>query len=513
MTIQENIEKLIEFAKDRKILILEDEDYIRNLLLDLFNLDEPYLGEIKGGKPASIREALNPLLDYGFEIGLIAENTITYRDLLEAKIMGIILPRPSQVIGQFEETREKEGIEKATDNFYALSQNSNYIHTDRIAKNLYWRSQTDYGELEITINLSKPEKDIKEIEAAKNMPQSSYPKCLLCPENVGFRGHLNHPARQNHRIIPIDMLGEKWYLQYSPYVYYNEHCIVLYEKHSPMSMTRETFVRLLAFVEQFPHYFLGANAGLPIVGGSIMSHEHYQGGHHTFPMEVAPIEYSFSHKDYPGVKIAIVKWPLSVIRIASDNKEDIVDVAAKILEAWEGYTDEDANIIPYTREEDGTITPHSTVTPIARKNKDGQYELDLALRNNRRSEESPDGIFHPRQELHHIKKENIGLIEVMGLAVLPGRLNDELDLIVDELRRDKLDIAEDSELKKHEGWIKEMRSRYGNKMSKEQAEKILRLEVANKFTKVLEDAGVYKNTQEGRTAFIKFIEKMGFIQE
>ncbi len=504
------IERLMKFAKEKNITISEDEHYIRNILLDLFNLDQPHTGELPGEKITNIQQALDPLLDYGFEIGLIPENTTTYRDLLEAKIMGIVVPRPSEVIRQFNETAKAEGIEKATDNFYKLSQDSNYIQMNRIAKNLYWTEATKYGDLEITINLSKPEKDAKEIERLRDMPQSNYPKCLLCAENVGFRGSLNHPARQNHRIIPINMADEKWYLQYSPYVYYNEHCIVLSADHSPMSMTSETFVRLLAFVEQYPHYFLGANAGLPVVGGSIMSHEHYQGGRHKFPMEVAPLEYRFEHKDYAGVKVGIVKWPLAVIRLSAANKEDVVKAASYILDVWQKYTDESVGIIPFTKEENGDMTPHSTITPIARKNKDGEFELDLALRNNRRSEERPDGIFHPRPELHHIKKENIGLIEVMGLAILPGRLDAELDQIVEEMTKDKIEIPEGSDLKKHEEWIKSMRARYGTKMSAEQAAKTVRIEVGGKFTNVLEDAGVYKTDDVGRAAFIKFVEHMGF---
>lgn len=508
MSVEMGIEKLIGYAKQKNILVLEDENFVRNSLLDLFNLDQPLGQDLVVEKVENIQEALDPLLDQGFKIGLIAENTTTYRDLLEAKIMGIVIPRPSEVIRVFKETVKNEGIEKATDNFYKLSQDSNYIQMNRIAKNLYWKSTTKYGDLEITINLSKPEKDAKEIERAKSMPQSSYPKCLLCAENVGFRGSLNHPARQNHRIIPIDMIGEKWYLQYSPYVYYNEHCIILSEDHTPMSMTRKTFERLLSFVELYPHYFLGANAGLPVVGGSIMSHEHYQGGRHEFPMEVAPIEYSFNHKEHSDVKVSIVKWPLSVIRISGENKEDIIEMASYIYDAWRQYTDESVGIIPFTGD-----TPHSTVTPIARKNKQGEFELDLALRNNRRSEDRPDGIFHPRPELHHIKKENIGLIEVMGLAILPGRLNTELAEVAQEIRKETIHIAADSELKKHEPWIRVMRARYGTKMSIEQAEANVANEVGGKFMEVLEDAGVYKNDEAGRAAFVAFMEHIGFNQQ
>ena len=503
-----NIEMLIQFAKEKGIFHEEDESFIRNSLLDLFDLDEPYTGDLPKVKVEAIQAILNPLLDEGYKAGLIPENTTTYRDLLEAKIMGIVLPRPSEVIKEFQKTASIKNIEQATDDFYKLSIDSNYIKMDRIAKNLYWRTLTGFGELEITINLSKPEKDPKEIEKLRDMPQSNYPKCLLCAENVGFRGNLNHPARQNHRIIPIHMANEKWYFQYSPYVYYNEHCIVLSANHTPMTMTWKTFERLLGFVEQIPHYFLGANAGLPVVGGSIMSHEHYQGGHHEFPMEIAPIQQKFSHRNYPGVNIGIVKWPLSVIRLSSENKEAVINLGADLLKTWEEYSNPTVEILAYT-EENGEKTPHNTVTPIARKNKQGNYELDLTLRNNRRSAEHPEGIFHPHRDLHHIKKENIGLIEVMGLAVLPGRLSTELSLIADEIRKDKMEIAPDSELRKHEPWMMKIRAAHGKNMSREQAEEIIRYEVGQVFAKVLADAGVYKHTDAGKVAFLEFMNHAG----
>lgn len=503
-----NIELLIRFAKQKGIIHEEDESLIRNSLLDLFDKAEPYSGELPQGEIETIQEILNPLLDEGYQVGLIPENTTTYRDLLEAKIMGLVVPRPSEVIRTFKETAHAKGIKQATDDFYKLSIDSNYIQMDRIAKNLYWRTLTNFGELEITINLSKPEKDPKEIEKLRDLPQSNYPKCLLCAENVGFRGNLNHPARQNHRIIPLEMANEKWYFQYSPYVYYNEHCIVLSANHTPMTMTGKTFERLLAFVEQFPHYFLGANAGLPIVGGSIMSHEHYQGGRHEFPMEIAPIEQHFTHKDYPGVHMGIVRWPLSVIRLSSINKDDVIKLATDILGIWREYSDPSVGILAYS-DENGEKTPHNTITPIARKNKQGEYELDLTLRNNRRSKEHPEGIFHPHRHLHHIKKENIGVIEVMGLAVLPGRLSTELSQIADEIGKEKLEIAPESELKKHEDWIKSMRAAHGTSMSREQAQKLIRYEVGQKFAKVLADAGVYKANDTGKAAFLKFMDHMG----
>lgn len=506
--IQLKIELLLEFARQHNMLAMEDEDYIRNTLLDLFDLKEPYSGDIHQEEIQNIQDILTPLLDYGYEIGLIPENTITYRDMLDGKIMGIVMPRPSAVVRLFKEIAQKEGVEKATSDFYNLSIHSNYIRMDRIGKNKYWRSPSKFGELEITINLSKPEKDPKEIERAKNAPQSSYPKCLLCRENVGFSGNLNHPARQNLRIIPLEMAGGKWYFQYSPYVYYNEHSIIFYEKHEPMSITSNTFMRLLAFIEQFPHYFIGSNADLPIVGGSILSHEHYQGGRHDFPMAVASIEKYFEHKEYPGVTIGIVNWPLSVIRISSDTSEQLISLATHILELWREYSDPDVDILAYS-EMGGEKTPHNTITPIARKNKKGEYELDLTLRNNRRSDEHPDGIFHPHQELHHIKKENIGLIEVMGLAILPGRLNEELDKIASILSSGNVGSAFPVELEKHKEWIRQIRNLHGTQMSKEQAEKVIQYEVGNKFTQVLSHAGVYKCNKKGRKAFESFLDHIG----
>lgn len=508
------VERLLRFALKHKMI--EDLDTIvcRNALLDLFKLEEPYFGEVPEEEFENPVEILEKLLDYSYEIGLIEDNTTTYRDLLDARIMGMLMPRQSEVAKDFLKTCEEKGIEIATDEFYALSQASNYIRMDRIAKNLYWQDDTDYGDLEITVNLSKPEKDPKEIAASKLKPQANYPKCLLCIENVGFAGHINHPARQNHRVIPVTMGGEQWYFQYSPYVYYNEHCILFNEKHIPMKISDRTFVKLFDFVEQFPHYFIGSNADLPIVGGSILSHDHFQGGRHVFPMEKAEVEASFNNAKYENIKAGIVKWPMSVIRLSSKNKEELMKLSVEILDKWRQYSDEAAEILAYS-EINGEMIPHNTITPIARINKALEFEIDLVLRNNRTSKEHPDGIFHPHKELHHIKKENIGLIEVMGLAVLPGRLNTELKEVEAILKgdMDRLMTAENNaedSIHKHVFWIRELIEKYGKSCTSEEAEAALKKEVGDKFLRVLMDSGVYKRNDNGRNAFERFMQSAGF---
>ena len=411
------IEKLLAFAESVKLIESEDVVYSRNKLLAVFGLDdcEEVTETFEIEKPYDI---LNRMCDWAAEKGII-ENTFDERDLFDTKVMGELTPRPSEVIKKFKEDYEVSP-ETATNNYYAFSQNTNYIRVDRIAKNLHWLADTEYGNIEITVNLSKPEKDPRDIAKAKLAPQSSYPKCLLCKENEGYQGRMNHPARQNHRIIPVTLTNEPWFLQYSPYVYYNEHCILFSGEHRPMKISRGSFERVLEFVDIFPHYFVGSNADLPIVGGSILSHDHFQGGHHDFPMAVAEAEETFTIKGFEDITVEKVKWPMSVIRLRGESKEKLVDLSDKILTAWRGYSDEKCEILAFTGD-----TPHNTITPIARK-KNGAYEIDLVLRNNRTSEEYPLGIFHPHQELHHIKKENIGLIEVMGLAVLPGRLKEEM---------------------------------------------------------------------------------------
>ncbi|WP_163192901.1 UDP-glucose--hexose-1-phosphate uridylyltransferase [Clostridium thermarum] len=513
MNCAKEIERLLNFAVRNNLIEKYDIVQTRNSLLELFKLTEPYTGKVEeeiGDSPADI---LENLLDYAAELGLLEVNTTTYRDLLDAKIMGLLMPRQSEVIRRFETTAREKGIKSATDDFYVLSKASNYIRMDRIEKNLYWQSPTDYGNIEITINLSKPEKDPRDIAAAKALPQSNYPKCLLCIENVGFAGNVNHPARQNHRVIPVTVAEEQWYLQYSPYVYYNEHCILFKGEHEPMQITDKTFRRLLDFIEQFPHYFIGSNADLPIVGGSILSHEHFQGGRHVFPMETAPEEVWFTHSKYKDVKVSIVKWPMSVIRAASKDKNRLVEFSVELLEAWKHYSDESADILAFT-EKEGMKIPHNTITPIVRRNKLGEYEIDLVLRNNRTSDEHPDGIFHPHVDLHHIKKENIGLIEVMGLAVLPARLETELkkieSILLGNVGIEK--IGEQSDLYKHKGWIEEMLAKYGMMTDGEKAKELLKQEVGEKFLKVLMDAGVYKRNSEGMVAFKRFMATVGFIE-
>ncbi|ERI94395.1 UTP--hexose-1-phosphate uridylyltransferase [Clostridiales bacterium oral taxon 876 str. F0540] len=508
------IERLLNFALKHDMLEKLDIITSRNALLDLFKLEEPYAGEVQEEELENAIDILDRLLDYSYEIGLIEANTITYRDLLDAKIMGLLMPRQSEVVKNFDKTMRESGIEKATDDFYALSQASNYIRMDRIQKNLYWLAETSYGALEITVNLSKPEKDPKEIAASKLKPQANYPKCLLCIENVGYAGHINHPARQNHRVIPVTLDSEQWYLQYSPYVYYNEHCILFNEKHVPMKIFDKTFVRLFDFVNKFPHYFIGSNADLPIVGGSILSHDHFQGGRHVFPMETAPVEINFTNDSFKEVRAGIVKWPMSVIRLSSKSREALISMSIEILNKWREYSDESVSILAYS-EVNGQKVPHNTITPIARKNSNGEFEIDLVLRNNRTNKEHPDGIFHPHKELHHIKKENIGLIEVMGLAVLPGRLNSELKEIEAVLQGDKerLKAAEENSgdsINKHTAWIRELIEKYGTNYNEQNAAEIVKEEVGHKFLQVLMDAGVYKRNEEGQEAFIRFMEKIGF---
>ena len=440
---------------------------------------------------------MKDLLDWAVENGRIEDGT-TSRDLFDTELMGRLTHQPSQVIRAFR-TRYEESPEAATDWYYQFSQDTDYILRYRIAKDVKWVAPTPYGDLDITINLSKPEKDPRAIAAAKTAPQGGYPKCQLCRENEGYAGRMNHPARQNHRIIPITIDGKDWFFQYSPYVYYNEHCIVFNGQHVPMKIDRSAFRKLLDFVKQFPHYFVGSNADLPIVGGSILSHDHFQGGRYTFAMEKAPVEKAVSFPGFEDVECGIVKWPMSVIRLRSADDDRLVDLAEKILTTWRGYTDEAAFIFAET---DGET--HNTITPIARM-RDGKFELDLVLRDNITTEEYPLGVYHPHQELHHIKKENIGLIEVMGLAVQPSRLKGELADLADAFVEGR-DIRADEALEKHNHWAEELKTRYT--FTKENAMDILQKEVGVVFATVLEHAGVYKCTDEGRTAFLRFINSM-----
>lgn len=510
------IEQLVLFAVRRRLIEPADTDYSRNLLLDQFRFTEPYTGDVDETELSGPQGPLDILIDYGFGIGLIPENSDTYRDLLDAKIMGLLMARPSEVNAEYYRLSEERGGAAATDRFYQLSIDSNYIRMDRISKNVYWLQPSPYGDLEMTINLSKPEKNPKEIAAARLLPPPVYPKCLLCRENIGYAGRLNHPARQNLRAIPITLNDEKWFFQYSPYVYYNEHCIVFHHDHVPMKLTKDTLKRLLGFVSEFPHYFIGSNADLPIVGGSILTHDHFQGGRHTFALQKAPIEETFNHPKYPGVSLGLVNWPMSVIRLQGDEPDILLECANDLYEAWKSYSDSAADILAFT-ELEGERQPHNTVTPIVRRSEGGGYELDLVLRNNRTSEEHPEGIFHPHREMHHIKKENIGLIEVMGLAILPGRLKQELDDIADILAGNSAELeavrsVADHPLAQHADWIAELTERFGTAMDHEDAVRTVRNEVGLKFAQILEHAGVYKRTSEGREAFRRFVKSFGAVE-
>ncbi len=494
MYIYKQIKRLINYGLDKGLINKEDELYVRNRLLEILKLDEYEDMETAAEKLANPQPILDEILDYAYGKGVLAENTITYRDLLDTKLMDCFIPHPGEVIRKFYSDYEKSAV-TATDNYYSMSIASNYIRTERTNKNAGWKAETTFGELDITINLSKPEKDPIAIAASKNIKATSYPKCLLCKENEGFAGTLNHPARHNHRIIPLTLSGEKWFFQYSPYVYYNEHSIIFKDSHEPMRISTKTFDRLLEFVERFPHYFIGSNADLPIVGGSILSHDHFQGGNYKFAMENASVLREISIKGYENVEACIVKWPLSVIRIRSGNRQQLSALGGKILEAWRKYSDESVDIIANTKGE-----PHNTITPIARYSKE-KFELDLVLRNNRTSEEHPLGIFHPHSEVHNIKKENIGLIEVMGLAVLPARLIDELELLKKCLKGTK-SIEQYEELEQHRHWFLQLREKYGN--TEMDLDKVLRMEVGKIFEKVLLDAGVFKLDSKGLEAFLRF---------
>lgn len=498
--IQEEIKKLAAYGITTGLVPKEDEIYTVNRLLELFELDE--IEESKEEVQDStdkLEEILGKLLDYAYEAGIMKENSIVYRDLFDTRIMSILLPRPSEVIHKFKALYQ-ENPEKATDYYYKFSCDSDYIRRYRIQKDKRWIAPTAYGDLDITINLSKPEKDPKAIAAAKNAKQSGYPKCLLCWENEGYAGRVNHPARQNHRIIPVTIQGDTWGFQYSPYVYYNEHCIVFNSKHIPMKIEHNTFCKLFDFVKQFPHYFVGSNADLPIVGGSILSHDHFQGGHYEFAMAKAGVERSFTVKGHEEVEAGVVTWPMSVIRLKSENIDKIIALADRILEKWRGYTDESAFIFAETEGE-----PHNTITPIARK-KDGKYELDLVLRNNITTQEHPLGVFHPHAKLHHIKKENIGLIEVMGLAVLPARLKDEMSQLKEAVLSGK-DLRSDAALEKHADWVEEFSAKY-DKLDASNIDQVIEKEIGLVFMQVLEDGGVFKRTPQGQEAFDRFIQSL-----
>lgn len=494
--LNHEINRLISFAIHHGLITEHDKVWASNMLTGILGVNtfEPEeISEAYGNSPDSI---LSKILDWSSEHGLI-EDTETERDLLDTKLMGILTPRPSEVISEFERLRKVSPVD-ATNYFYALGVSSNYIRSERTAKNICWKTHTQYGELDITINMSKPEKDPRDIAKARAIKSTGYPKCLLCRENEGFYGNHAHPARQNIRLIPVELNSKTWYFQYSPYSYYNEHCIVLDEEHVPMLISRETFENLFAFIEKFPHYFIGSNADLPIVGGSILSHDHYQGGRYIFAMDKAPYERMYEAHD-PEIKAGRITWPMSAIRLQSLNPEKLVKLADKILSAWREWTDESVGILAYSGNE-----PHNTITPIARR-KGELYELDLVLRNNRTSEKHPLGIFHPHSEVHHIKKENIGLIEVMGLAVLPARLKASLERINEEwlAGHDKLP----EELNAHEKWYEKLRIKYEGLTGAENVRSMIRDEVGHVFSQVLTDSGVFKRNDKGLEAFDRFSEE------
>ena len=493
MKIETYIDSLISYAMNCGLAEPCDHTVLTNRLLDLLRMDD----YTPSDEPQSedLEEILAGILEYAVAKGL-CDDGITARDIFDTRIMGAITPMPREVIGIFRYLYLEDPV-AATDWYYKFSCDTDYIRRYRIAKDMRWKYPSEYGEMDITINLSKPEKDPKAIAAAKNAPQTAYPKCQLCVENEGYAGRMNHPARANHRIIPIEICGQDWRLQYSPYVYYNEHCIVFNSQHVPMKIDESAFEKLLDFVRVFPHYFVGSNADLPIVGGSILSHEHFQGGHYTFAMETAPIETEITFAGFEDVKAGIVKWPMSVIRLDGEDPKRLSQLGGKILDAWRGYSDESVGVIAFS---DGE--PHNTITPIARRRGD-LYELDLVLRCNITTEEHPLGVFHPHADKHNIKKENIGLIEVMGLAVLPSRLKGELAALAEAVVAGA-DIAADEVLGKHSQWVEGLKAQYT--FTADNALDILMQETGKVFAAVLEDAGVYKNTAEGKAAFLKFVD-------
>lgn len=495
MEINRAIKSLALYAEREGLIEREDFHYIINQIcqaLEHDSFEDCHIDEI-----APLEEILASMLDYACENGL-CENSIVYRDLFDTRIMGVLTPRPSEVIRNFN-AHYKNSPAEATFYYYNLSKKTNYIREYRIKNDVKWTTNTEYGDIDITINLSKPEKDPKAIAAALRMKQSSYPKCQLCRENEGYMGRINHPARENHRIIPIELSGNSFFLQYSPYVYYNEHCIVLNKKHIPMVIDKAAFDKLLAFVEKFPHYFVGSNADLPIVGGSILTHEHFQGGRYEFAMAKAPVESPLTFSGYEDIEAGIVKWPMSVIRISSENKSRLSELANRILNAWRQYTDEEAFVYANT---DGE--PHNTITPIARK-RNGKFEFDLVLRNNITTEECPLGFYHPHPEYHHIKKENIGLIEVMGLAVLPARLKTEMEILKEALISGG-DIDADERIAKHSEWAQSIKA--NNDITAENCEDILKAEIGKVFTSILEQCGVFERNEKGKEQFIKFAQSI-----
>lgn len=504
-----DVERLLVFARKHKLIKDLDEIVARNTLLDLLGLQAPYTGTAPKEDAATPAALLDEMVELAAQKGLFDGSVPQYRINFETRLMGALMPRQSEVCKKFRKLCTKKGPQAATDWFYDLCVVTNYIRTAQIAKNIQWNADTPYGELEITINLTKPEKDPKVIAMERLQPQSSYPACMLCKENIGYAGRINFPARQTHRIVPVNLAGEKFYLQYSPYAYFHEHCIILHDEHKPMEMNDGTLAQIFDFVAQFPHYTCGSNADLPIVGGSILSHSHFQGGRYVFPMQKADIAVPLCSKAHPGVKVGIINWPVSALRLSGKSAPEVQAVAKQIMDAWRGYSDESVDIVAFSDD-----TPHNTVTPILHYDDEQGYVLDLALRNNRTSEQYPDGIFHPHQQYHNIKKENIGLIEVMGLAILPARLKEQAGEISEILCGAVQNTAREpgSTLAVHADWIDELTARYGTALKPEQANKVVRQEIGTVFSHVLENAGVFKQDQAGQTAFIRFAQSAGLTQ-
>lgn len=491
------VAKLVRYAENTGLIAPEDHIWAVNTLLEALKLDS-YEEPVLDDAPIDLPAVLDELMDDAHARGVMENDSIVYRDLFDTSLMGRLTPPPREVIAKFRALYAQNPVE-ATNWYYKFSQDTNYIRRDRIARDMQWKADTAYGELDITINLSKPEKDPKAIAAARDLPAASYPKCQLCPENAGYAGRVNHPARQNHRIIPITIDQTPWYMQYSPYVYYNEHCIVFNSVHTPMKIDRACFRKLLDFIGQFPHYFVGSNADLPIVGGSILAHDHFQGGRYEFAMAKAPAETELHFTGFDDIRAGIVRWPMSVIRLTAADPDRLVELADRILNAWRGYTDAEATIFAET---DGV--PHNTITPIARR-RGSDYEIDLVLRNNLTTEEHPLGLYHPHAELHHIKKENIGLIEVMGLAVLPARLKNELAVLGEKMVKGE-DLRADPLTASHAEWAERIMQE--NEITADNVTDILQREVGLVFAQVLEHAGVYKRTEEGKKAFLRFAESV-----
>ena len=502
-----DVERLLRFGRKHKLIKDLDVLVARNTLLDLLALAAPSEAKPPKEDPETPAALLDEMVELAARKELFDGAVNQYRINFETRLMGALMPRESEVCKKFKKLYQKQGAKAATDWFYQLCVDTNYIRTAQIAKNIQWNTATPYGELEITINLTKPEKDPKTIALERLQPKSGYPACMLCKENIGYAGRINVPARQTHRIVPITLAGEQFYLQYSPYAYFHEHCIMLHDQHKPMEMNKQTLAEIFDFVAQFPHYTCGSNADLPIVGGSILSHSHFQGGRYVFPMQKADIAVPMTDIRYPGVRAGILNWPVSAVRLVGRSSQQMQIVANNILSAWRAYSDESVGILAET---DGT--PHNTVTPILHYDETDGFILDLALRNNRTSEEFPDGIFHPHKEYHNIKKENIGLIEVMGLAILPARLKEQGAQIAEILagQRPNTSRIEGDALAVHADWIDELIAKYGTGMKPEAANKAVKAEIGTVFSHVLENAGVFKQDAQGQAAFVRFMQSVGF---